>query len=65
MATPLAAAGGRVMRPNFKEYGMPRNKTNRLKAMLKAKKTKERARKSGRLTKRRNGGRLVKVSKRS
>jgi hypothetical protein len=39
---------------------MSRNKTNRLKAMLKAKKSKERARKSGRLTKRKAGGRQSK-----
>lgn len=38
-----------------------RNKTARLKAMLKRKKNKERLRKAGRLTKRRTGGRLVKV----
>ncbi len=38
-----------------------RNKTARLKAMLKRKKGKERLRKAGRLKKRRNGGRLVKV----
>lgn len=36
---------------------MRRNKTSRLKAKLKAKKNKERMRKSGRLVKRRAGGR--------
>ena len=43
---------------------MAGNKTARLRAGLKAKKNKERARKSGKLTKRRAGGRLVKRSKR-
>ena len=37
-----------------------RNKTARLKAMLKSKSRKERLRKAGRLTKRRPHGRLVK-----
>ncbi|MBX2797285.1 MAG: hypothetical protein KTR31_06455 [Myxococcales bacterium] len=37
-----------------------RNKTGRLRAMLKRKKAKERLRKAGRLVKRRAGGRLVK-----
>jgi hypothetical protein len=41
-----------------------RNKTNRLKAMLKAKKNKERARKTGRLVKRKAGGRTSKLLKR-
>jgi len=40
-----------------------RNKTARLRAMLKNKKQKERLRKAGRLSKRRKGGRLVKVSR--
>jgi hypothetical protein len=40
-----------------------RNKTARLRAMLKHKKQKERLRKAGRLTKRRNHGRLVKTKK--
>ena len=39
---------------------MAKKKTARYRAALKAKKSKERARKSGKLTKRRNGGRLVK-----
>jgi len=43
---------------------MATKKTARYRAALKAKKTKERARKSGKLSKRRNGGRLVKRSKR-
>jgi hypothetical protein len=38
-----------------------RSKTNRLKAKLKAKKAKERLRKSGRLVKRKAGGRQSKV----
>ena len=41
------------------------NKTARLKAKLKAKKAKERLRKNKQLTKRRNGGRLVKKTRRS
>jgi len=40
---------------------MPRSKTNRLKAKLKAKKQKERLRKGGRLVKRKAGGRQNKV----
>lgn len=42
-----------------------RNKTARLRAALKHKKQKERLRKAGRLVKRRNGGRQVKVLKKS
>ena len=42
-----------------------RNKTARLRAMLKSKKQKERMRKSGRLVKRRNGGRQSKVLRKS
>jgi hypothetical protein len=42
-----------------------RRKTARLKAMLKAKRRKERLRKAHRLTKRRPGGRLVKKVRKS
>jgi hypothetical protein len=42
-----------------------RNKTARLKAMLKAKSRKERLRKAGRLVKRRPHGRLVKKVRRT
>ena len=42
-----------------------RRKTARLKAQLKAKYKKERLRKAGRLSKRQNGGRLVKKARKA
>jgi hypothetical protein len=49
----------------FEETQMPRSKSSRLTAKLKAKKQKERLRKAGRLSKRRAGGRLKKVARKA